>query len=466
MSFNGIVDEGNYLIEFELVDTPTVGNWNIYREDLGVSVSNTSTVYASATLEDAAISGVYFAADSGNKIQFINDTSALVAQEYGISNIQLIPLEQSIFTGSIGSWNITGFSSPNEYIYLDNEENRFVFNDCPIQVDGLQFININQQISQNIKQNEQYKINFTHDITQGEIAIYYYNSENYGFKITGIDSNSPNEFEQIVTIGQDTWSPTQGTINNTDYSSYNPDFKNTFVVVASDNDDNINGWIDNLSMVRVYISADTADKTITFNEAVNGWSSFKSFVPESGVSLSKKYFTFKNGELWQHYIPKVDGATHYNSGGFEVQFTAEEADNYNIFYNNISYSNIKAVINQNPSVVKTFNTINYEGSQTYITKPTYEDEVTIDNALAWSNDDGDILGWKCSEIKTDLDSGSVIEFIKKEGRWFNYIKGLSTAQALDTSRFSVQGIGVAIDVESTIFTPPTPGVSISSGGGY
>ena len=34
------------------------------------------------------------------------------------------------------------------------------------------------------------------------------------------------------------------------------------------------------------------EKTVTFSEAVNGWTSFKSFVPESGLSLSKKYFTF------------------------------------------------------------------------------------------------------------------------------------------------------------------------------
>ena len=54
----------------------------------------------------------------------------------------------------------------------------------------------------------------------------------------------------------------------------------------------------------------------------------------------------------------------------------------------------------------------------------------------------DIQGWQCTEIKTDLDAGSVIEFIKKEGKWFNYIKGKPT-QDLDTSRFSVQGIGIS-----------------------
>ena len=454
MSFNDIQHEGNYMIEFELVDSPTVGNWNIYREEIGTTVNNQSPVYSDAVVEDGTLN--YFAASSGNKIQFVNNSTQLVDQEYGISNIQLIPLQTSIFTGSIGSWNIVGFVPVLAYIYLDNEENRFVFNNCPITQDQEQFINLNQQLAQNIKQNEQYKISFTHGITQGEIAVYYYNNQNYGFKITGIDSNSPAEFSEIVTIGQDIWSPTQGVIHGMDYGPNGmdiaADYKNTFVVRANvPFGEEVNGYIDNLSMVKVYVSADTADKTITFNEAVNGWSSFKSFVPENGVSLSKKYFTFKNGGLWQHYIPKVNGATHYNSGGFEIKFTAEEADNYNVFYNNAGHCSIQGVLNQNPSVVKAFNTINYEGSQTYITKPNNESEITIDNALAWGNVSGDILGWKCSEIKSDLDVGSVIEFIKKEGKWFNYIKGLSVAQTLDTSKFNVQGIGVAENVTSVVF---------------
>ena len=453
MSFNDVQHEGNYMIEFELVDSPTVANWNIYREEIGITVNNQSPVYSDAIIEDGTLN--YFAASSGNKIQFINNSDQLIDQEYGISNIQLIPLQTSIFTGSIGSWNIVGFVPALAYIYLDNEENRFVFDDCPITQDQEQFINLNQQLAQNIKQNEQYKISFTHGITEGEIAVYYYNNQNYGFKITGIDSNSPAEFSEIVTIGQDIWSPTQGIIHGMDYGPNGmdiaADYKNTFVVRANvPFGDEVNGYIDNLSMVKVYVSADTADKTITFNEAVNGWSSFKSFVPENGVSLSKKYFTFKNGGLWQHYIPKVNGGTHYNSDGFQIKFTAEEADNYNVFYNNAGHCSIQGVLNQNPSVVKAFNTINYEGSQTYITKPNNESEITIDNALAWGNVSGDILGWKCSEIKSDLDVGSVIEFIKKEGKWFNYIKGLSVAQALDTSKFNVQGIGIAESVTSIV----------------
>ena len=82
-----------------------------------------------------------------------------------------------------------------------------------------------------------------------------------------------------------------------------------------------------------------------------------------------------------------------------------------MFYGENSYSSIKAVLNEEPSSVKMFNTLNYEGSQAYIVKPG-QNEITINNAAAWSAN-SNILGWECSEIKTNLDAGSIIEFIEK-----------------------------------------------------
>ena len=197
-------------------------------------------------------------------------------------------------------------------------------------------------------------------------------------------------------------------------------------------------------MTRVYDPNGETPKTLTFSEDVNGWTSFKSFIPESGVSLSKQYFTMLDGGLWQHYIPLKDDG----SGTQWIDSSEEEAENYNIFYNNAYSSNIKAVLNSEPSLIKTFNTLNYEGSQAYIKKPlsatptSTDGGVTIHNAEAW-NSGSDVNGWNCTEIKTDVDMGSVIEFIKKEGKWFNYIKGKEQSpSSIDTSRFSVQGIGV------------------------
>ena len=161
------------------------------------------------------------------------------------------------------------------------------------------------------------------------------------------------------------------------------------------------------------------------------------------------------GGLWQHY--------------------AADEDEYNKFYGTNYNSTIKAVLNSDPSTVKTFNTLNYEGSQAYVINPEDATRVTTNNAQAWlltylDQDNElvypDIDGWECTEIKTDLDAGSVVEFIKKEGKWFNYIKGktVNLNSALDTNRFSVQGVGIVSSI-ITITNGTTTSSGTTTGGG-
>ena len=170
------------------------------------------------------------------------------------------------------------------------------------------------------------------------------------------------------------------------------------------------------------------------------------------------------GGLFQHYVPQWVGSNGW------VDCDLSDAENYNRFHGHNYSSTIKAVLNSDPSTIKTFNTLNYEGSQAYIIKPlsatptSTDGGITIHNVEAWKNN-GDISGWKCTEIKTDLDAGSVVEFIKKEGKWFNYIKGktVNMNDTPDTSRFSVQGIGIASSIISV--TEGNGGGGNGNGGG-
>ena len=53
-------------------------------------------------------------------------------------------------------------------------------------------------------------------------------------------------------------------------------------------------------------------------------------------------------------------------------------------------------------------------------------------------------GWEVSQIKTDLQDGSIKEFLDKENKWFNYISGDVDAgfgDDVDTAEFSAQGLG-------------------------
>ena len=174
--------------------------------------------------------------------------------------------------------------------------------------------------------------------------------------------------------------------------------------------------------------------TVSFNEQSKGWVSFKSFIPSTGVSVSGKYLTasdqedladenLKNfGAIWEHYD---DDASRNN------------------FYAKQYRSEVEVMFNDQPDVVKSFKTMNYEGSQSKVIQNLQDNDYY--NLTAKN-------GWWVESFTTDLQTGHIREFIDKENKWFNKIEGESTTLSnLDTNEFSVQGIGTPVIV---ISTPP------------
>ena len=161
-------------------------------------------------------------------------------------------------------------------------------------------------------------------------------------------------------------------------------------------------------------------KTVSFNEGAKGWSSFKSFIPQTGTSISGKYITARNNKIWEHYRDLADDGTTPIA--------------YNNFYGTQYESRFTVMFNDMPSVVKHFNTINYEGTQSFVTQNLLDNEFY--NLTAKE-------GWYVNKFDTDLQSGFVNEFIDKENKWFNRIQGeATTLKNIDTNEFTVQGIGV------------------------
>ncbi len=95
--------------------------------------------------------------------------------------------------------------------------------------------------------------------------------------------------------------------------------------------------------------------TLTFDEDVKGWTAFKSFQQEEGLTLNNTYYTFNRGELWQHNLLTVPR---------------------NSFYGIARESYVDVIFNDAPSLVKEFKTIGYEGTD----------------------------GWTCDYIDTDLNN--------------------------------------------------------------
>ena len=150
--------------------------------------------------------------------------------------------------------------------------------------------------------------------------------------------------------------------------------------------------------------------TVSFKESVDGWTSRKSFVPESGVSLNDRYFTFKNGLMWAH----------------------NENPIYNKFYGEQYISSFNVLINESPNLVKGYTTLNYTGTKSRVLeykKTGTEDWYSIAETTAggWLPNSLRIKnpGWYVNYIRTNLEGGEVKEFENKEGKYFNYIKALA-----------------------------------------
>jgi len=172
--------------------------------------------------------------------------------------------------------------------------------------------------------------------------------------------------------------------------------------------------------------------TLAWNEGTKGWVSFRSYLPEAGVSFNNTYYTYNDGELYQQHDNSVR----------------------NNFYGTQYDSSVTVILNDSPGSIKNYKTLNYEGSQANVGQFRTSTFDSVANDLDGTYGDGEYynlntkLGWYVNSVTTDLQEGKVNEFKDKEGKWFNYIKGVETTLSnLDQKEFSVQGIGEASAVD-------------------
>jgi hypothetical protein len=155
-------------------------------------------------------------------------------------------------------------------------------------------------------------------------------------------------------------------------------------------------------------------QTHQYSEQSKGWTSRWGVNPEAALTINNTYYTSIAGKIWKH----------------------TDLVNRNSWYgNDAAASSVTFVYNDAPSVIKKFKTLAYEGD----------------------------AGWTTPSIETAEQSGTVPVYVEKEGKHFNYIKGVASlwdnntqTGNIDSQEFNVQGIGamtgIAGDVNATEFT--------------
>ena len=142
--------------------------------------------------------------------------------------------------------------------------------------------------------------------------------------------------------------------------------------------------------------------TLSFDEAVLGWTSFFDYNPEQAFSIGGNYYSVKNGKIWQHYSP-----------------TALRNNLYGTQYD----SSIEFIFNPSPSTSKVFKTVNYEGSNgwqvpSFEAARSFELEDTSNPVLSY--DDG---AYTDPTYGVQLHAG----FNKKEGKYYANLVNSSLA---------------------------------------
>jgi len=351
----------------------------------------------------------------------------------------------------------------------------------------------------------EYEVIFTvSNYSGGKISIACRNENGAGFSIAGFaPTNRTYNFKQTVVAG----------------SSTNPQFYSRFYIQRTGSA-GFTGDIDNISVREVKFDP----KTISYGEDVKGWVSFKSFIPENAESMANDYYTMVGGKIFRHH--------------------SEDAL-YNSFYGTNYNSSLNVIMNEAPERIKTFHTVNYEGTKSKIVgvksvsvlsvkrnyalplrdpihpgghdegKYFYFDNEEMKNFLGYEwehgsvhnikqyrNDTlvetrdikifnnatygfhgryntgsgggdfegGDVIttedqeksvdsryvkkrdGWYATSVETNKQKGAISEFVEKEGKYFNNIRGVKaeTAAELDMASINVQGIGIIRSVESNI----------------
>jgi len=112
------------------------------------------------------------------------------------------------------------------------------------------------------------------------------------------------------------------------------------LALVTDSGKIIGGWDQHNKQYTISLQPESSEyETLVFDDNINGWVSRYSFDPDQCFSVRNNFYTYKDKKIWLHYSNN------------------KRAN----FYGIKNISSITTILNQNPSVTKSFKTIDYEG---------------------------------------------------------------------------------------------------------
>ena len=165
---------------------------------------------------------------------------------------------------------------------------------------------------------------------------------------------------------------------------------------------------------------ESTELTTGYSLASQGWTSRYSYIPETGITLNNKFYTFKNGKVYLHNSNTANRNNFYGTG-----------------YN----SEVQVIFNDNPTVISDWLSLNYEGGEGWEAVEIIGDQdgtYNITNVRLLDSEESGFLGW-----------------FFKEGKYHGAIVGtqplyaIQAGQANSLTDFVLQATGSTEDISGT-----------------
>ena len=273
----------------------------------------------------------------------------------------------------------------------------------------------------------------------------------YGFRMYFTDRNrgvvlrlSNDGLEDVSRYGMGDFFSDNLKVANTTWGSFDSD-KGSYNLGLSNLTTEWQGkFQDQVKIGTDWAVSSNPSSVISFKEQSKGWEGRKAFGLHGGISLNDRYYTFNNASMWEH---RTESAIRNNFYGAQYD------------------SSVDFLINEMPNAVKKYKTLNYSGSKSreYAYGNSQYSNLTLAQveALQLQTVTSETLvneGWYAPYVNTDLQEGYIKQFIDKENKYFQYIKGVgtyftsNTDNNLDSKEFPMQGIGRATIVNAPAVT--------------
>ena len=165
---------------------------------------------------------------------------------------------------------------------------------------------------------------------------------------------------------------------------------------------------------------ESTELTAGYSLASQGWTSRYSYIPETGITLNNKFYTFKNGKVYLHNSNTANRNNFYGTG-----------------YN----SEVQVIFNDNPTVISDWLSLNYEGGEGWEAVEIIGDQdgtYNITNVRLLDSEESGFLGW-----------------FFKEGKYHGAIVGTQPLYAIQAGQsnsltdFVLQATGTTEDISGT-----------------